>query len=111
MNKEVSNKIIDDAREKIARKYWLAHISHARLSNPRIPEYGEMDFYKQKLINHKMFYDFADQILVIKVEEDEPHYIYDHDGKQQVCDRKGCFACNGTGKLPGRTLKQVLEEL
>lgn len=54
---------IEKIKEGIARKSWLAHINHARLSDPTVPEFDEMDFYKQRLINHKMFYDFADQIL------------------------------------------------
>ena len=49
--------------------------------------------------------NFADQILAIKVEEDRECPCV----KSKVT--KWCGLCNQTGKLSGRTLKQVLEGL
>ena len=61
-------------------------------------------------------YELANQILAIKVEEDRVCLQCKGEGEifhRGVIDTLKawgrCTPCNGTGKLPGRTLKQVLE--
>ena len=99
-----------DIREQIVHKFFR-HICY--LDN--------IDFLSHHLKTHiwrelsdevqQTYYLRADQILAIKAEEDRECLNCGGILHDPVRYNYPCTSCGGKGKLPGRTLKQVLEEL
>ncbi|KKL88415.1 hypothetical protein LCGC14_1924890 [marine sediment metagenome] len=89
-----------DIREQIAKRFHISNYSSG----------GELHA-DWDMVNQSQYYDDADRVLAIKVEEDRECPECNGKGKILSWNMIDCIKCNGTGKLPGRTLKQVLEEL
>ena len=63
----------------------------------------------QEYYGDKLEYPLVDKILDLPVSEEGKCQYPDHDGMKK-CHFQGCPKCNGTGIIPPKTLKQLIEE-